>query len=131
MPNANATVVRGVRGATTLAETEDERAEVMDATEELLRAMIATNDIDSEDIAAVYFTVTSDIHSEFPAVAARERLGWNLVPLINSVEIDVTGAMPKCIRVLVFLNTDKSQADIKHVYLRDAVKLRSDIADAQ
>lgn len=131
MSNATPTAVRGVRGAITLNGADDTRTEVTDATEELLRAMIAANDINSENIAAVYFTVTSDIQSEFPAVAARERLGWKLVPLINSVEIDVPGAMPKCIRVLIFLNTDKSQGEIKHIYLRDAVKLRSDIADAQ
>ena len=133
MPNETPTVTRtrGVRGAITLNDADDTRAEVMDATEELLCAMINANDINSEDIAAVYFTVTSDIQAEFPAAAARERLGWRFVPLLNSVEIDVPGSMPKCIRVLIFLNTIKSQREIKHVYLRDAVKLRSDIADAQ
>ena len=133
MPNETPTVTRtrGVRGAITLNDVDDTRAEVMDATEELLCAMINANDIDSEDIAAVYFTVTSDIQAEFPAAAARERLGWRFVPLLNSVEIDVPGAMPRCIRVLIFLNTIKSQREISHIYLRDAVKLRTDIADAQ
>ena len=103
----------------------------MDATEELLLAMTSANGIDSEDLAAVYFTATSDLNANFPAAAARERLDWRFVPLINSVEIDVPGSMPKCIRVLMFWNTTKSQRDITHIYLKDAVKLRADIADAQ
>ena len=103
----------------------------MDATEELLQEMVSANDIASEDIAAVYFTLTADLNAEFPAVAARERLGWRLVPLINSVEIERPGSMRKCVRVLLYLNTDKSQAEIKHIYLRDAVVLRADITDAQ
>ena len=123
------TAVRGVRGATTVRENS--RPEIMDATEELLNEMIAANDIESKDIAAVYFTLTSDLNAEFPAVAARERLNWNLVPLINSIEIDRPGSMRKCVRVMLFLNTDKSQDEIRHIYLREAVVLRADITDAQ
>lgn len=121
--------VRGVRGATTVPENS--RDEIMDATEQLLNEMVAANEIVSEDIAAVYFTLTTDLNAEFPAVAARERLGWRLVPLINSIEIDRPGSMRKCIRVMLFLNTAKSQKDIRHIYLRDAVVLRADITDAQ
>lgn len=123
------TAVRGVRGASTVPENS--REAIMDATEELLNEMVSANDIASEDIAAVYFTLTSDLNAEFPAVAARERLGWRLVPLINSIEIDRPGSMSKCVRVLLYLNTDKSQEEIKHIYLRDAVVLRADITDAQ
>ena len=123
------TAVRGVRGATTVPENS--RDAIMDATEELLNEMIAANDIASENIAAVYFTLTTDLNAEFPAVAARERLGWNLVPLINSIEIERPGSMAKCVRVMLFLNTDKSQDEIRHIYLREAVVLRADIADAQ
>ena len=123
------TAVRGVRGATTVRENS--RPEIMDATEELLNEMIAANDIESKDIAAVYFTLTSDLNAEFPAVAARERLNWNLVPLINSIEIDRPGSMRMCVRVMLFLNTDKSQDEIRHIYLREAVVLRADITDAQ
>ncbi len=123
------TAVRGVRGATTVPENS--RDEIMDATEELLNEMVSANSIESDDIAAVYFTLTSDLNAEFPAVAARERLGWRLVPLINSIEIDRPGSMRRCVRVLLFLNTSKSQEDIRHIYLRDAVVLRADITDAQ
>ena len=123
------TAVRGVRGATTVPENS--QGEIMDATEELLNEMVAANDMRSEDIAAVFFTLTKDLNAEFPAVAARERLGWNLVPLINSIEVDRPGSMPKCIRIMLLLNTDKPQQDIRHIYLRDAVVLRADITDAQ
>lgn len=123
------TATRGIRGATTVSSNS--RDEIMDATEELLNRIVAENGIDSEDLAAVYFTMTRDLDAEFPAVAARERLGWNLVPLINSVEVDRAGAMRQCIRVLIFWNTDKSQADVQHIYLREAITLRADITDAQ
>ena len=122
-------VTRGVRGAITLSENT--RDEIMDATEELLRAMTSANGIEGEDIGAVFFTVTADLDAEFPAAAARERLDWRFVPLLNSREISVPGSMPKCIRVLMFWNTTKPQREVSHIYLKDAVKLRSDIADAQ
>ena len=122
-------VTRGVRGAITLSENT--RDEIMDATEELLRAMTSANGIEGEDIGAVFFTVTADLDAEFPAAAARERLDWRFVPLLNSREISVPGSMSKCIRVLMFWNTTKPQREVSHIYLRDAVKLRSDIADAQ
>ncbi len=123
------TAIRGLRGATTVLENSQD--EIMDATEELLNEMIAENDIESQDIAAVFFTLTKDLDAEFPAVAARERLGWNLVPLINAIEVARPGSMPKCIRIMLLLNTDKSQEDIRHIYLREAVVLRADITDAQ
>lgn len=121
--------VRGVRGATTA--DSNERQAVLDATAELLKEMLAQNDIDSDDLAAVQFTTSPDLVAEFPAVAAREALGWKYVPLINAVEIDRPGAQPLCIRILMFWNTERAQAEIKHVYLKDAVKLRADLASAQ
>ena len=121
--------VRGVRGATT-ADAND-RESIIGATAELLREMLAKNEIDSEDLAAVQFTTSPDLVAEFPAVAARESLGWKFVPLLNATEIDRPGAQPLCIRVLMFWNTDHAQAEIKHVYLKDAVKLRVDLASAQ
>ncbi len=121
--------VRGVRGATTV--DANSRYEIMDATEELLKEMVAANQVRSDSLAAVYFTLTPDLDAEFPAVAARERLGWRHVPLINSVEIDRPGAMPNCIRVLMLWNTDKAQPQVRHIYLKKAVALRADITDAQ
>jgi chorismate mutase len=122
-------MVRGVRGATTA--DANERDAVVTATADLLRQMLAQNEIDPEDLAAVQFTTSPDLVAEFPAVAAREALGWKYVPLLNAVEIDRPGAQALCIRVLMFWNTKRAQDKIKHVYLKDAVKLRADLASAQ
>ena len=114
--------VRGVRGATTVAINR--KAEILDATKELLQTLIELNSIDTSDVAAAFFTTTRDINAEFPAVAARH-IGWTQVALMCGHEMDVPDAQSRCIRVLVLLNTDKSQRDIQNVYLREAVNLRS------
>ena len=121
--------VRGVRGATTA--DSNTRDAVIEATSELLHRMLESNSIDSDDLAAVQFTTSPDLVAEFPAVAAREKLGWKYVPLLNAVEIDRPGAQARCIRILMFWNTDRAQRDIKHVYLKDAVNLRADLKSAQ
>jgi len=114
--------VRGIRGATTVAVNS--KIEILDATKELLQRMIELNSIDPNDVAATFFTTTRDINAEFPAVAAR-RIGWNQAPLMCGHEMDVPDAQPLCIRVLVMINTEKSQSDIQNVYLREAINLRS------
>lgn len=121
--------VRGVRGAITVAE---DRAElVLEATRELLSAMLEANGIDSfEPIAAIFFTTTPDLCSTFPAEAARE-LGMVQVPLICNQEIPVAGRLAKVVRVMLQLNTSKTQAEIVHVYLRGARSLRPDLVSAQ
>ncbi len=118
--------VRGIRGATTA--TENTRAAIVDATEELLRRMMDANSAASDDLAAVQFTTSPDLNAEFPAVSARERLGWAYVPLLNSHEMTVEHGQRRCIRVLMLWNTEKPQRDIRHVYLRDAAGLRKDLA---
>lgn len=121
--------VRGVRGATTA--DANSREAVIEATADLLREMLQANKIDSDDLAAVQFTTSPDLVAEFPAVAAREKLGWKYVPLLNAVEIDRPGAQSMCIRILMFWNTDVAQSAVKHVYLKGAVNLRADLASAQ
>ncbi len=117
---------RGIRGATTIAS--DSKENVLSATRELLDAMLASNPgLRTEDIASAWFTVTEEIVSAYPALAARQ-MGWDLVPMMCAREIPVTGSLPLCIRVLVHWNTDRPQNAIKHVYLRTAVKLRPDLA---
>ena len=117
---------RGVRGATTI--TKDGKEEVLSATCELLDAILTANpDLKTEDIASAVFTVTEDIASIYPALAARQ-MGWNLVPMMCVREIPVPDSLPLCIRVLIHWNTDREQQEIKHVYLRDAVQLRPDLA---
>ncbi|MDA1279123.1 MAG: chorismate mutase [Chloroflexi bacterium] len=121
-----ATKVRGVKGATTT--TGDSADDVLRATEQLLRKLIAENGIDQDDVAAVQFTTSPDLVSEFPAVAARERFGWNSVPLMCSHEMARPGALERCIRILILWNTDKAQREIKHAYLNGAAKLRPDLS---
>lgn len=116
--------MRGVRGATTVDEDSEEN--VMLATQELLEQMVLQNGIQCEDIASVFFTATPDITSAFPARAARN-MGWTNVPLICFQEMDVKGALPRVIRILIQFNTELSQAQIRHQYLRNAVVLRADL----
>ena len=116
-------VCRGIRGATTVAR--DDRELVLQATRELLAFMIYLNGVQSDDVASAIFTTTYDIHSVFPALAARQ-LGWLEVPLLCGHEMSVEGALPLCIRILIHWNTDKAQNEIQHVYLRDATTLRPD-----
>ncbi len=117
-------VCRGVRGATTVAENTKE--EILLATRQLLALIIRQNQMDATDVASAIFTVTRDIDAEFPALAARQ-LGWLDVPLLCSYEITVPGSLQKCIRILVHWNTTKSQGEIRHIYIKDAVKLRPDL----
>lgn len=116
---------RGVRGATTV--TENTRDAILQATRHLLALMIRRNEIDSEDVASAIFTVTSDINAEFPALAARQ-LGWLDVPLLCGYEVEVPGSLPRCIRIMLHWNTTKSQKDIHHVYIHDAIALRPDLS---
>jgi chorismate mutase len=116
--------VRGVRGAITVERDEAEL--LLDATERLLREIVLENGIASEDVASALFTLTPDLVSQFPAMAAR-RMGWTRVPLLNFTEIAVPGGLPRCIRVLLHINTEKRQDEIVHVYLDGARVLRPDL----
>ena len=116
-------VCRGIRGATTVAS--DDREMVLQATRELLALVIRLNDVNPQDVASATFTTTHDIHSVFPALAARQ-LGWLDVPLLCGHEMSVDGALPLCIRILIHWNTEKTQQEIRHVYLREATTLRPD-----
>jgi chorismate mutase len=98
---------------------------ILETTRELLLAVIAANDIQPEDVASAWFTTTSDLNAEYPALAARA-LGWYEVALMCGHEMDVPHGLRKCIRVLVHLNTDKPAHAIKHVYLGAAASLRPD-----
>jgi chorismate mutase len=115
---------RGVRGATTAAE--DTAEAIWTATSELLRLLIETNGIEEDDVASVIFTTTPDLTAAYPAKAARD-LGWTQVALIGSQEMNVPGGIPRCVRVLIHWNTAKSNAELKHAYLREAAALRPDI----
>ncbi len=117
---------RGVRGATTV-EAND-REPILTATRQLVALMVRRNGIDKQDVASAIFTTTPDLDAEFPALAARQ-LGWLDVPLLCSHELSVPGSLPRCIRVLVHWNTDRTQSEIEHIYIRDAVRLRPDLSN--
>lgn len=117
--------VRGIRGATTICDDDPETIRM--ATRELLLAVCAANpSLAPADIASVFFTTTEDLHSAYPARAARE-MGWEEVPLMCAQEIPVPGSLPCCIRVMILWNTDQQQNEIHHVYLNEAVQLRPDL----
>jgi chorismate mutase len=118
-------VCRGVRGATTVKSND--RDAILRATRQMLALAIRRNQIDTADIASALFTVTSDLDAEFPALAARQ-LGWLEVPMLCGYEIRVPGSLPLCIRVLLNWNTTKTQSEIEHIYIHEAIKLRPDLS---
>lgn len=116
--------VRAVRGAIQIER--DERDEVLDATTELLSAVLERNGLASDDLISVVFTATPDVRSEFPAYAARQ-MGITDVPLLCASEIDVPGAMPRVLRLLAHVETARPRSEMRHVYLRGAAALRTDL----
>ncbi len=116
--------VRGLRGAITVSDNN--REEIIDKTERLLKDMIEQNRFQEEDVVSVIFSVTDDLDAEFPAVAAR-RLGWLYTPLMCTREIPVPGSLNKCIRVLMHVNSTLRQDEIVHSYLDGARVLRPDL----
>jgi chorismate mutase len=116
-------VCRGVRGATTAAANT--REAILSATGDLLKQIVAANDMKPEDIASVFLTMTRDLNAEWPALAARQ-MGWTDVPLLGAQEIDKPGALPQTIRVLIHWNTTRPQNEIRHLYVNGAEVLRPD-----
>ena len=117
--------MRAIRGATQL--DSDDRDHLLVSVEELIREIFAQNSVDTDSLVSIVFTATTDLHSEFPALAARQ-LGIGDVPLLCAQEIEVDGAMPRVIRVMLHLESDVPRSDIRHVYLRGAAALRRDLA---
>jgi chorismate mutase len=115
-----------IRGATTV--DADDAAKVRAATVELLRRIVELNALAPGDVLSAIFTVTPDLRSDFPAHAARE-LGWTDVALLCTMEIPVPGAVERCIRVLLHVETPMPRDRLRHVYLRDARSLRPEWAD--
>lgn len=118
--------VRGIRGAINVSQNS--KSEIIQATTELLTKMAKENNLKEEDIASIFFTLTPDLTAAFPAAAARE-LGWSDVPLLGAVEVDVPEALAFCIRVLMLVNTELRQNELKHIYLREARSLRVDLVN--
>jgi len=116
-------MMRGIRGATVVAR--DEPGLILEATRELLLALVEANRLRPDDIASAIFTATPDLTSQAPARAARE-LGWTEVALLDAAELPVSGSLPRCIRVLLHIDTERTARELVHVYLRDARILRPD-----
>jgi chorismate mutase len=117
---------RGVRGATTAEDNTSEA--ILTATRQLLALMIRQNGIQPEDVCSAIFSTTVDLNAEFPALAARQ-LGWMEVPLICGHEMNVPGALERCVRILLHWNTEKSPEEITHVYIKEARRLRPDLSE--
>ncbi|HEY3721809.1 MAG TPA: chorismate mutase [Acidimicrobiia bacterium] len=118
--------ILGLRGATTC--DEDSVAEIDRKTQALVREMLDRNGVENDDIISIVFTATDDLHAQFPATSARA-LGLGDVPLICARELDIVGAMPRAIRVLMHLSTERERADLHHVYLGAAKALRDDLPE--
>ncbi len=117
--------VRAIRGAVQV--DADDRQSILDGTTELVTAVMSRNNVSTDDVISVLFSATPDLTAEFPALAAR-KLGFQEVPLLCCSEISVPGAMPRVVRVMMHIETDRSRAEIQHVYLHGAAALRLDIA---
>ncbi len=117
--------VRGIRGAIDILD--DQPNEILSATRDLLQAILRENpSLKAGDVASILFTLTDDLNSAYPAQAARE-MGWIEVPLMCGREVPVPGSLPRCIRVLFLWNTNVSQENVRHVYLRGTASLRPDM----
>lgn len=118
-------LTRGIRGAITVDNNNKES--MKEAVIELLGAILKQNDVKLDDVAFAIFTVTPDIDADFPAKYAREYCGFEYIPMMCYREMEVKGAINLCLRVLLSVNTEKGQKEIKHQYLKGAEKLRPDI----
>lgn len=118
--------VRALRGATTL--DVDERGHLIERTQEVMAAVFERNALTEDDLISIVFTATSDIHSAFPAEAAREA-GFTHVPLMCARELEIDGGIPRCVRLLIHAYTDRPADQLRHVYLHEARQLRTDLPE--
>jgi chorismate mutase len=118
-------LVRGFRGATTA--DANTREAILEATAELLEELVRANDIQRDHVASIIFTTTPDLNAEFPAVAARNA-GWTDIALMCGHEMSVPGSLQRCVRILMHVNTELAADEVKHIYLREATRLRPDLA---
>ena len=124
-PSPRAVAVRALRGAITV--DADTARDIAAGTSTLLRTLVAANALDDEDVVSAFFTVTPDLTADFPAVAARA-LGWTEVPMLCALEIPVPGALARCVRVLLHVETTRARHELRHCYLDGAAALRPDLA---
>ena len=122
--------MRGIRGAITVEK--DTKEEIWRAATEMVEKMLAANDVRPEDIGAAIFSQTEDLLAAFPSAGVRQNVpGFALVPLFDARQLAIEGSLPHCIRVLLLVDTDKSQREIQHIYLGEAARLRPDLGASQ
>jgi chorismate mutase len=119
-------MLRALRGATTC--DVDTVEEIGARTRRLVTEMLERNGVDHDDLVSIVFTATDDLHAVFPATAARA-LGLGDVPLLCARELDIDGGMPRTVRVLMHLYTDRARSELHHVYLEGATSLRDDLPE--
>ncbi|MFH1151334.1 MAG: chorismate mutase [Actinomycetota bacterium] len=118
--------VRALRGATTTEENTKE--DIVSATTELLEEMLDRNDVGTDDVILIIFTSTPELTAEFPAAAVR-KLGLSHIPVICARELSVEGALPRTVRAMMLLYTEKAREQLRHVYLHEARQLRTDLPE--
>jgi chorismate mutase len=119
-------VVRALRGATTVDEDRPEH--IGERVTTLVRTLFERNSLVPDDVVSMLFSATTDIHSTFPATVARLALGLEDVPLMNCQELEIDGALPRCIRVMAHVHTERARHELRHVFLEGASVLRPDLA---
>jgi chorismate mutase len=118
-------MIRGVRGAITVNENDEQQ--IISATERLLKEAVVANNIAADDVASIFISATDDVDAAFPARALRNLAGWTYVPVMCMQELSVPGSLQMCIRVMIHFNTEKTQEEVKHIYLEGASGLRPDL----
>lgn len=118
-------MARGVRGATTVPENEEQQ--IMTNTKKLVEEMVYKNNIHEAEISHILISVTNDINAGFPAKALRQIPGWTFVPVMCMKEIDVPNSLKLCIRVMMVVNKEMDQQDVKHIFQNEAIQLRPDL----
>jgi len=121
--------VLAIRGATTV--TSNNKSEILKETSKLIETIILKNSLNIDDIISICFTMTKDLDAVYPAVAVREILDIHDIPMLNYEEKHIQGSLNKCIRVMMYINTDKNRCDMNHIYLNDAKNLRKDLINEQ
>ena len=127
MSDSPTNYILGIRGATTATENTSEA--ILNATEELLQSNVEVNQISLNEIAAVFLTATKDLNAAFPATAARVRLSWDNIALMDGPHMDVPGSQPRCIRALILVNSSKNHTNIENIYLHEAKNLKRQAED--
>lgn len=118
-------MTRGIRGATTV--TENNEALILETTKLLIEEMIEKNNVEPQMVSHVFISVTKDLNAGFPAKSLRQISGWSHVPVMCMKEIDVPNSLTKCVRIMMVVQTNEGQQDIKHVFQNEAVQLRPDL----